>query len=321
MKKSVWLFLLLVLNIYGQPIQIEKTFSKDSVTIGEWLNVDFKVILYEKNEKIDKVGNKGKIFNAEVWEDNFPADVEIKDKKIKNIENGTLFTYSIACYDTGWISIAPFKIALPPVEKDSTLIYYGTDSIRVYVKSVAPDSASSMVSNKMPVSYPFPWIKLIIIIAAILLLIVAGIYIYKKMKNKEAISEEIIIPKRPAHEIAFEKLNKIDPDKIFSPMEAKIFHFELSYVFREYLENRFIKNYLEKTTFEIKPLLKMDIINNDIYHTVIKILSASDEVKFAKKELENKYHKGIYNKIVEVVRTTMVKKVDAEKENEVVTST
>lgn len=295
MKKALGLFLLFVINLFSQAVNINKIIEKDSVTIGERINVTFKVNAEEKHYDVVK------------WEDKFSADVEVKNKKLKKSQEGDFFNYVIACYDTGWVSIAPFQIALTQGGKDSASVYYGTDSIRIFVKSLVPDSASKIVSIKDPVSYPFPWFKWLSVLFGVIILIIIVIIIYKKLYRREEILEDFKIPQRPAHEIAFEKLNKLDPEKIYTPEEAKKFHFNLSYIFREYLENRYHKNYLEKTTFEIKPILKRDIVNNDLYHQVIKILNASDEVKFAKRELEKMHHKDIYNKTTEIIQETMVK--------------
>ena len=70
MKKALGLFLLFVINLFSQAVNISKIIEKDSVTIGERINVTFKVNAEEKHYDVVK------------WEDKFSADVEIGPKDI-----------------------------------------------------------------------------------------------------------------------------------------------------------------------------------------------------------------------------------------------
>lgn len=293
MKKMVLLAVLYCLNVFSQHQHIKTQIEKDTITIGERLKVTF---VYK-----DSMNN----FQPLNWENQFSKRAELKEKEELKKDDFQIVNYTIASYDTGWISLPPFQIS---PKNDTLNIYMGTDSIRYYVKSLVPDSAVSFIEIKDPVSYPFPWLKWLGFLSVIVIAIILTIYLYKKYFKKEPVLKKEMIIQKPAHEIALEKLNKLDPDHINGPEEAKRFHFRLSYIFREYLENRFNKNYLEKTTYEIKPELKKDIPDNDIYHQVVKMLNATDEIKFARKEQKGSFHKETYNRIVNVIRDTMVKK-------------
>lgn len=90
-------------------------------------------------------------------------------------------------------------------------------------------------------------------------------------------------PKRPAEEVALEKLDKIKEEKIWQSGQVKEYHTELTDVVREYIGRRFKVSSSEKTSDEtlraMKPLL---VEQKELYEKLRKMLSLADLVKFAK---------------------------------------
>jgi len=116
------------------------------------------------------------------------------------------------------------------------------------------------------------------------ILVIAGLIYFLMFykKNKKPIFVRIK-PKLPAHIIAFEKLELIRKEKIWSQGKIKEFHVQITDIIREYIENRFNIYAVEMTTSEILQAI------NDYTNTkeseklkLQQVLELADAVKFAK---------------------------------------
>ena len=115
------------------------------------------------------------------------------------------------------------------------------------------------------------------------------LFINKKTteKYKNTIKKKVI----PAHLIALEKLNKLKKEEIWKQGKVKEFQSQLTFILREYLENRYNIRALEQTTGEIlQSLYNIDMDNKDI-NIIKNILQIADMVKFAKAKPGEDIHK------------------------------
>jgi len=148
------------------------------------------------------------------------------------------------------------------------------------------------------------WIAL-----ANLAILLIGVFLYfyllrKKEKLKAQAEKEIII--RPAHVIAYEKLDMLDEKELWQQGKIKEYQTELTYTVREYLENRFGIQALESTTGEINKSLKE--VDFDPKHSsdLNNILQIADMVKFAKAEPDESIHQEFMNKARALVKETLL---------------
>ncbi|MEM1216840.1 MAG: hypothetical protein AAGJ82_14195 [Bacteroidota bacterium] len=89
-------------------------------------------------------------------------------------------------------------------------------------------------------------------------------------------------PPVPAHVTALEKLDQLEQAAIWQRGEIKAFQSELTYVLREYLENRYDIPALEATTPEITQALRTTDLATTQQEQLRQILAQADMVKFAK---------------------------------------
>ena len=139
-------------------------------------------------------------------------------------------------------------------------------------------------------------------IAIVLLLL----YLFRKQKiRKKALEEEQIII-RPAHEVAYEKLDDLDKKQLWQQGKIKEYQSELTYTVREYLENRFGIQALESTTGEINRSLKE--VDFDAKHAedLTQILQIADMVKFAKAKPAESIHQDFMTKARSFVDETLL---------------
>ena len=134
-----------------------------------------------------------------------------------------------------------------------------------------------------------PYLIGLVVLVAIGLLVY---YFVRRARNKEVPPPpEIILP---AHEIALEKLDELDKAKLWQQGMVKEFQSNLTYIVREYLENRFKVKALESTTDEILVQFKSMEIKETWKEKLSAMLRTADLVKFAKAEPSVEVHqKGL----------------------------
>ena len=126
------------------------------------------------------------------------------------------------------------------------------------------------------------WVLLAI--GCILLGIGAWYFIKWAMHRKKGGELQLAeVEKRPAEEVALEKLDKIKAEKIWQEGKVKEYHTELTDVIREYIGRRYEVKSTEKTSDEtlreLKPLMGEQ---KELFERLRKMLSLADLVKFAK---------------------------------------
>jgi len=107
--------------------------------------------------------------------------------------------------------------------------------------------------------------------------------------------EEIVVPPPPprmvpAHDIANEKLDELKNKNLWQNGEVKAYQSELTYIVREYLENRYGAQALESTTSEILDQLKTLDFDDTMKAQLREMLELADMVKFAKADPPEEAH-------------------------------
>ncbi len=124
---------------------------------------------------------------------------------------------------------------------------------------------------------------LVALVAAIACVSLLATAIRRRLRRSDR--RESVVPRRPAHEIAYERLGKIEEDRLIERGLHRQFHFAISECLREYLENRYGVPALEMTTEEFFEHTRTRPDLPDICRSgVVDLLNLSDLVKFAKRE-------------------------------------
>lgn len=161
-----------------------------------------------------------------------------------------------------------------------------TERLALMVNTIEAQSDSTQIAPiKDIVKEPLSFIDFIPYLAGLLVLIALGLLLYyfvNRKNRKEAPTRSKII--LPSHEIALEKLEALKEAKLWQRGEIKTFQSELTFIIREYLENRFKIPALESTTSEISRQFKTLDIEKDWVSKLLSIFQTADLVKFAKAE-------------------------------------
>jgi hypothetical protein len=101
-----------------------------------------------------------------------------------------------------------------------------------------------------------------------------------------------------------EKLGALKESRIWEKGEIKEYHSQLTYIIREYLENRYHIPALESTSLEILRDLKNHITEAEIIKSTDDILNIADWVKFAKGIPEENANALALERAIEIVLFT-----------------
>jgi hypothetical protein len=240
----------------------------ENIEIGDKVFFDVHILHSQKAKPILTEKNESENF----------VILDIQSRNIPQNENSvTDFIFTSVFFDTGEqrIPIQEFKII---DENDTTFVY--SDSVKIFVRSILTEKDSTGIKDIFsPLSLRlgfwdifFPLLIIAIIVFAII------IYTrYKKGKTIIPIRKKKI---EPAHLIALRKLDGLKLEKLLSHGKMKEYYINISWICREYLENRFHLPILESTSLEIKQLLREKKVGEDLQF--VKILKQCDKVKYAK---------------------------------------
>jgi hypothetical protein len=188
---------------------------------------------------------------------------------------------TVTSWDSGFHAIPPF------------LFRIGADSLKtepllLSVKSVQVDPQADIKDIKPIEEVPFSlwdWIqanKNTIGLVLILLLLVIGILVwYRKYKNRPKEEAAAVVPQEKADVVALRKLKELQAKKLWQNGKIKAYYVELSYILREYLENRYRISALESTTDEILILSRSHTTDED-RKKLHQVLLLADMAKYAR---------------------------------------
>lgn len=287
--------------------------KKDSVSVS--LQRNQMVIGEQIKLKLEFYYNT--VDNQVVWPefDNFITnEVEIIDKsEVKTMPLDSTSDHKFVMQQEMLItSFDPNTHTIPAIEFQYQDSSYFSTPLTLVVNTVPVDTASQKLFDIYPiydVEYPVSeqiadvvknyWYYLVI-----LLLILALAFLYYKYKNKP--KEVVVVPevKLPPHVKALQVLNELKEKEAWKKENKKEYYSNLTDTVREYLEERFGIQALEKTTREIINDLKYTDISVEDKHFLREILKQADYVKFAKFKPDDSDGKIALDKSLEFVKRT-----------------
>jgi len=263
---------------FSQERSLTISTSKESILIGD--QMEMNVVLR---------GASGDTMLLPLIEDTLITEIEILSRsKVDTAFEGAQLeyrilsqTYTITSFDSGYFPISP-RVALINGEEVES------NPFLIAVQTIEVDTSKGIVDIKDIEQVPFSvkewlqenwqWIAIGIFLIALITIIAL-----KLSKRKPKSEPEIIIPERPANEIAAERLEQLKEEKLWQAGKIKLYYSELSDILREYIEHRYLIPALEQTTDEIINGLRHNPdLSPELVGKVRQLLFLSDLVKFAK---------------------------------------
>lgn len=277
-------------------IQTQKLIAQDSTVVPDPIVSDYDVLDYgkwdDKNDdgiyEGDELGfNITKVGSSTLYENTMK--IKFWDAGPQYLKHpGLMFQSGDSLYQMPPSGVAELFIA-PPFD----LVELESDSL-----DIAP--IKDIVYEKKNISDYFIYMWIAGILLSLFLL---GLLI-KYLNRPKEIEEIHIEIKRPAHEIAIEKLHDLGDKELWQKGEVKAYQSELTYIIREYLENRYDIMALESTTDDIVNELSGKEFDPTDEKNLREILQVADLVKFAKAKPEASIHQRFLDSAMGFVRKT-----------------
>ncbi len=224
------------------------------------------------------------------------------DEHIELINNGDFDTIQsgnltvlqkdllFSIYDSGSFNVPPIKVEYARNGRTETTSTFG---IPIEVMTPTRDSLY-LAPNKDIIEEPLNWQDLMpyFLVVLSIILLVGIILFFVNRKKKKVIPPP---PPRlvPAHDIANEKLIDLKSKQLWQNGEVKAYQSQLTYIVREYLENRYNTQALESTTSEILDQLKSLKFDDAMKAELQEMLQLADMVKFAKADPPPEAHERL----------------------------
>lgn len=261
--------------------QVSASLDRQEIKIGEQVQLDLRIEYTAGNHQIL-----------------FPALQDTISKFIEVVEFGPIDTtfdeddvsqmileqkIIVTSWDSGYHVIPPFKF----IFNSDTLL---TKPMMLSVSDVAIQAEQDIKDIKNILEVPFSltdWLlankKPLGIGLGLLLLLIALYLAYRRYLKNKAIVKEVEVPKEAADVLAMKKLQELKQKKLWQAGEVKAYYSELSFIIREYLENRYRILALEQSTHEIITSIKtLELIDKENITNLSNFLELADIAKFAK---------------------------------------
>lgn len=273
------LSLLLACNtVFADDIRVTAELDSSEYLIGDWIPLRI-IIEHSANVEVYAPSPSEKDSGNIVFIglERYPAE-----RKGDNVREK--WTLNLAAYDTASGLIIPGIPIHYHTKGDSTIQTALTDELTVSIVSAGGDTLSKAhdIKPQMEVARGLEDYLPYIILFALIILGVAGYFIWKKYFKKD---HEQVFRDKPAIKIdpydkAIRRITELKAKKLWEKGHVKEYFFETTEILREYIEDEFGIPAMEMTTDDI--IFSEDILKILDRKELEQFLRNSDLVKFAK---------------------------------------
>ncbi len=147
--------------------------------------------------------------------------------------------------------------------------------------------------------------KVIVGIVVLLAILAGAAQLYLKRKREEKVEVKPVVKEIiPPHIEALQALKKIREEKLWQNPEPKEFYSQITYVVRNYIEQRFNIPAKEQTTSEILYAINTKGISEEDRSILNELLPLSDMVKFAKEKPSESISEGYIERATQFIHHT-----------------
>jgi len=277
---SLLIFLFFVKSASAQ-VSVKATVDSTQMLIGDHIRLHVEVsqpqgVQVQPLNPVVPEGSAIEFLGQGKWDTLQPGGTQIRLRK------DLVFT----AWDSGYQRVPPIPIVSLQGGRLDTVF---TNDIPIQVKM--PQADTTLADIKPIIEEPANWQDYLPHIAAIgvLLAVILWILLLRKQKARQILPPPPLVV-LPPHEIALQKLEVLKKQKRWQQGLVKEYHSELTYIVREYLENRFGIRALEQTTDEILGQLRKSDFDRLLSDKLMSLLQTADLVKFAKAEPPSDFH-------------------------------
>ncbi len=285
-------------------VEIQTSISKAEIYIGDLVEYNLTII-YDSTIELTPPPLGANLGAFDVKD--YQPDIEtiLDDGRIKSENKFILSTFT-----TGNYVIPAIPIHFTLADGSQKIMF--SESVPIKVISLLFDTDEDQEIKPLKPQYEFKrdytWYY-IIGSGLLILLLLAGFLIRRRML--QSTEESAFVDRRPAWEIAFEKLAFLKQNDYITKSEFKSYYIELTEIVRLFHEKVYKQNYTDMTTEELLTSFKELELPESLYDDTKNFLHHADLVKFAKYIPDEKRAESDYQLIhlmIEKVRVDILKK-------------
>lgn len=269
-------FLMCFINQGSKAQSVSAALSTNEILIGDQIKMELD-ISYPAGMTFEVADLSG-IENTEGLELLKVYPIDTVPSNEGNLLHQTLILTS---FDSGQYLVPQIPVSFLSGDQRQTV---NTNSLLLIVNPypVSQDTVQlqpikGIIAEEKTIEDYFP---VLIGIGAVVLLAFLGYFFYKRSQGQEEPAPLVI--RRPPYEVAMNKIEKLRSSKLWQQNKIKSYQSELTFILREYLEDRFKVKALESTTDEIIESINTLEVDEKWPDELRKILQTADLVKFAK---------------------------------------
>jgi hypothetical protein len=293
-------------NNFAQEVKgFELSINKDTILIGDHITLSIK---YKFNPLI--IPNFPQIKDTVVPGVELVRELPIDTVRNQDVISEYVKNYIITSFDSGHYFIM-FPIIVKNPEDTENSDTFMSNIVQFHVNTIPIDTLTyKMFDIKAPIRYPITLSEilfLILIIFGAIILIVGGIILYRRWKNKQPLFGKPK-PKIPPHIVAFKELSVLRTEKLWQQGKTKLYYTRITDIIRKYVEGRFSIPAMEKTSDEILADIKKNKID-ELYsfEKLREMFYTSDLAKFAKYQPSSDENEESFKTAFEFVTSTQPK--------------
>lgn len=284
------LILLLLITIVFGITNIEQSISKKKITLGDRF-------LYSIKFKSNHTPNVQFIAPGEVLVSSYNLFYEKKNRhQYQYIMH--LSAFDLGSMYTPTVSISASKDKKILTHKFQVESIFGETETRNYVTTFKPQ-----------IGIKLKWWNYLYLFLVILCISTGIVYLYNRFKGNRTTKKINLIKQKSAFEVAQELLDKLSKTNLWET-NVKEFYFQLSYIIKLYLSDKFKLAILESTTSEIKQEIKKINLHSSYKKDVISFFKSLDPIKYAQQTPSINEAKGMINQA-----KTIISEIENLKEN------
>jgi oxygen tolerance protein BatD len=258
------------------PVTVSLAVDRRAVTVGDPITITLTVHRPQKAEIVS--------FDPDRSLDALTL-LDRKEGSPRTLPDGSVEevrTLTLAAYETGHKEIPAITVVYRDAAGREGRV--ATAPVGIDIASVLTAGQTEPADIKPPWSMParmiWPWVA-----AGALLLLALAWFLWWRRRRRRAEPSALpapVVPKRPAHEIAYEELERLLASDRLARGAIKEFYIELAEIVRRYLEACYGIDTFERTTGEIVDALLAARVSVKPVAMTGDLLQACDLVKFAK---------------------------------------
>lgn len=279
-RTGLFFFLLCWAGLASAAVEGQLTLKPATTSLGEPVTLQ-ATLRYDGNVRFHDPQFGEKWTDFEVSGKNWSEPREEEGQMVQ------VFTTRLQPFATGDVPVP--ALSIPWSDGEGNLHEWTGPKLVLEVKSVVEQleeergAAVDYRPVKPPIATPFPYARLLWVLAGAFLLGLLLYYFLKRIGRKEPdIPLQKAAPLLPPDEEALRALAQLESEEGPRRLPVKTFYTTLSDIFRRYAGRRYGCDALDMTSSELLQLLGSRGWNGELYEMLARDCMESDSVKFAK---------------------------------------